>query len=158
MASLAQGLVLSRTADGVTIVVPPADYALGSSIESPGQVWILPIAGWERDSTYHLELTGGITDTSGRTLGVPSTLTLLVPAGFADSPILGRLIPIEYDNVKAAGLWGLGLESIFPGGQTSLFQGLWTAPVTGLNYARPRGLDARMASWLSEDPKGPVDS
>jgi len=39
-----------------------------------------------------------------------------------------------------------------------LFQGLWTDPVTGISYARNRWYDARTASWLSEDPKGAVDS
>ena len=39
-----------------------------------------------------------------------------------------------------------------------LFQGLWTDPVTGIAYARNRWYDARTASWLSEDPKGAVDS
>ena len=38
------------------------------------------------------------------------------------------------------------------------FQGLWTDPTTGIAYARNRWYDARNASWLSEDPKGAVDS
>jgi RHS repeat-associated protein len=38
------------------------------------------------------------------------------------------------------------------------FQGLWHDPTTGLAYARNRWYDARTASWLSEDPLGPVDS
>ncbi len=50
------------------------------------------------------------------------------------------------------------LDGRFPGGQNLLFQGLWTDPVTGLSYARNRWYDARNASWLSEDPKGAVDS
>jgi len=39
-----------------------------------------------------------------------------------------------------------------------VFQGLWTDPVTGISYARNRWYDARTASWLSEDPKGAIDS
>ncbi len=50
------------------------------------------------------------------------------------------------------------LDGRFPGGQNLLFQGLWTDPVTGLSYARNRWYDARNASWLSEDPKGAIDS
>ncbi|MCP4594482.1 MAG: hypothetical protein GY842_27440, partial [bacterium] len=46
----------------------------------------------------------------------------------------------------------------FPGGQTSLFQGLWTDPVTGVAHARARWYDARNASWLSEDPYADLDS
>jgi len=38
------------------------------------------------------------------------------------------------------------------------FQGLWTDRVTGISYARNRWYDARTASWLSEDPKGAIDS
>jgi RHS repeat-associated protein len=38
------------------------------------------------------------------------------------------------------------------------YQGLWTDPVTGIAYARNRWYDMRSASWLSEDPKGDVDS
>jgi RHS repeat-associated protein len=46
----------------------------------------------------------------------------------------------------------------FPGGQSGLFQGLWTDPVTGIAFARARWYDARNASWLSEDPLLDVDS
>jgi len=55
------------------------------------------------------------------------------------------------DNVKR---WRyLGPES-----HRVTFQGLWTDPVTGLSYARNRWLDTRNGVWLSEDPRGAVDS
>jgi RHS repeat-associated protein len=61
----------------------------------------------------------------------------------------------DFDSVAAA---SSDLDGRFPGGQNCLFQGLWTDPVTGISYARNRWYDARTASWLSEDPKGAVDS
>lgn len=45
-----------------------------------------------------------------------------------------------------------------PGGQSMLFQGLWTDPIHGVTYARARWYDARNATWLSEDPAGEADS
>ncbi len=63
--------------------------------------------------------------------------------------------PIDYESCRAA---ADTLGGRFPGGQTSLFQGLWTDPVTGIAYARARWYDARNATWLSEDPLLDVDS
>jgi RHS repeat-associated protein len=71
------------------------------------------------------------------------------------SVVYAQDFPIPYDSQAAA---SQTLGQTFPAGQTSLFQGLWTDPVTGLAYARNRWLDSRNASWLSEDPAGPVDS
>ena len=70
----------------------------------------------------------------------------------------GRHRPLDefvYDSIATA---SSTLDGCFPGGQNCLFQGLWTDPVTGIAYARNRWYDARTANWLSEDPKGTVDS
>lgn len=62
---------------------------------------------------------------------------------------------VDFESWRAA---GDAVGGRFPGGQTALFQGLWTDPVTGMAYARARWYDARNASWLQEDPVGETDS
>ena len=75
--------------------------------------------------------------------------------------------PLELVQISktASGVFDLGLDcNILEKGGLSQecgspsFQGLWHDPTTGLAYARNRWYDARTASWLSEDPLGPVDS
>jgi RHS repeat-associated protein len=75
--------------------------------------------------------------------------------------------PLELVQISktASGVFDLGLDcNILKKGGLSQecgspsFQGLWHDPTTGLAYARNRWYDARTASWLSEDPLGPVDS
>jgi RHS repeat-associated protein len=78
-----------------------------------------------------------------------------VPAAYTDLTDVPDPGTADYDGVAAA---GNTLGDRFPGGQNLLFQGLWTDPVTGISYARARWYDARNASWLSEDPKGDIDS
>jgi RHS repeat-associated protein len=78
-----------------------------------------------------------------------------VPAVYTDPTELPDPGTADYDSVAVA---GNTLGGRFPGGQNLLFQGLWADPVTGHSYARARWYDARNASWLSEDPKGDVDS
>lgn len=70
-------------------------------------------------------------------------------------PELDRRWELQFDSASAA---ANELGGAFPGGQTSLFQGLWTDPVTGIAYARARWYDARNATWLSEDPEDDIDS
>jgi RHS repeat-associated protein len=75
--------------------------------------------------------------------------------------------PLELVQISktASGVFdlGLGCNILEKGGLSQdcgspSFQGLWHDPTTGLAYARNRWYDARTASWLSEDPLGPVDS
>jgi RHS repeat-associated protein len=75
--------------------------------------------------------------------------------------------PLELVQISktASGVFDLGLDCnvLEKGGlsqdcDSPSFQGLWHDPTTGLAYARNRWYDARTASWLSEDPLGPVDS
>ncbi len=81
-------------------------------------------------------------------LSLPERPLELVEASKTASMVFA--LGIQY-NVWQTG--GLGQNR---GGPS--FQGLWTDPVTGIAYARNRWYDARNASWLSEDPKGAVDS
>jgi RHS repeat-associated protein len=78
-----------------------------------------------------------------------------VPAAYTDPTEVPDPGTAEYDGILAA---GNTIGGQFPGGQNLLFQGLWTDPVTGISYARARWLDTSNSSWLSEDPKGDVDS
>jgi RHS repeat-associated protein len=78
-----------------------------------------------------------------------------VPAAFTEATETPDPGTADNDSVAAA---GNTLGDRFPGGQNLLFQGLWTDPVTGISYARARWYDARNLSWLSQDPKGDVDS
>jgi len=66
-----------------------------------------------------------------------------------------RRTALTYESWSAA---NDTLGNRFPGGQSHLFQGAWTDPVTGLAYHRARWYEPRTAYWLSEDPAGTVDS
>jgi RHS repeat-associated protein len=80
-----------------------------------------------------------------------------------EAPASGPIPAVLFDKKLATRFesWESATSNIgdrFPGGQTALFQGLWTDPVTGMAYARARWYDARNATWLSEDPLADVDS
>ena len=92
-------------------------------------------------------------DTSGRAFTSLPTIELVIPA--TGEVAYQRLSPPTYDTATTA---ASDLGGAFPGGQSLLFQGLWTDPVTGLAYARARWLDSRNASWLQEDPQDDADS
>ena len=120
----------------------------------PALVVILPLQGWQRGLTYHVELSTALSDTLGRRLHAPLTLSFAVPSD--ELPIIYQHTPdIRFDSVRAA---SDTLDGRFPGGQPTLFQGLWTDPVTGIAYARARWYDPRNATWLSEDPARDADS
>jgi RHS repeat-associated protein len=78
-----------------------------------------------------------------------NTLTDKKPAGYSYDD--GLLLAELEKSVPIADLASLTKPRVS-------FQGLWHDPTTGLAYARNRWYDARTASWLSEDPLGPVDS
>jgi RHS repeat-associated protein len=78
-----------------------------------------------------------------------NTLTDKKPAGYSYDD--GLLLAELEKSVPIADLASLTQPRVS-------FQGLWHDPTTGLAYARNRWYDARTASWLSEDPLGPVDS
>jgi len=71
------------------------------------------------------------------------------------APPFDRRTAVSYESWRAA---NDTLGNRFPGGQSHLFQGAWTDPVTGLAYHRARWYEPRSAHWLSEDPAGTVDS
>ena len=108
-------------------------------------------------------------------LEAPSTPDQVLEAELSDPPERLRLFedlrlperPLEMVEARktASGVFTLGIQlNIWQTGGLDQnrsgpsFQGLWTDPVTGISYARNRWYDARTASWLSEDPKGAVDS
>ncbi|HEX5718823.1 MAG TPA: RHS repeat-associated core domain-containing protein, partial [Thermoanaerobaculia bacterium] len=106
-----------------------------------------------------VRLSSGLTDNLGRRFGRTESLEWRVPEAPATGPIpaviFDKKIATRFESWEAA---KDDLSGRFPGGQTSLFQGLWTDPVTGVAYARARWYDSRNASWLSEDPLLDVDS
>lgn len=94
---------------------------------------------------------------------VTKTFALQVPprAAAADSGgepppvVFERKFPPQFDSAEAA---ADTVGGRFPGGQSMLFQGAWTDPITGLAYHRNRWYDPRTGQFLSPDPAGPVDS
>jgi RHS repeat-associated protein len=164
--SLADGLVLERLVAGTGWqAVPAADLAVGTapaaelSGEATTQLRVMLVAGWAEATSYRLRLTPALQDRLGRSFGRSEILYWSVPTAAEDEPVpppsYDQRFPTVYDSYQAATATAGGR---FPGGQTRLFQGLWTDPVTGLAYARVRWLDTRNAAWLSEDPAGAVDS
>ena len=94
-------------------------------------------------------------DVRGRPYIGGEALIFTVSADVAAAVVYDRSFTPDYENFVAA---SDTLGGRFPGGQNSLFHGLWTDPVTGLSFARARWYDARNATWLSEDPLSDIDS
>ncbi len=153
-ATLASGVTLTDTAGA--LLVEGTDYVALPLPDGPEVLALLPLAGWAREHAYRVTLTTDLADTAGRPLrpGM-ADLPILIPAEGAVTAAAPPDLAIAYDSVAAA---SATLGGRFPGGQTLLFQGLWTDPTTGLAHARNRWYDPHNASWLSEDPLGPVDS
>lgn len=166
--------------DGVRILVLdegewlPADhlFEIGTRAEDPNVTDIMPLGCWPAGAHYRIQIGIGLKDIFGRPLQLPPDETGYVEFYVeVPEPAIGDVIAearsfdLIYDNRIAARLGPDSADPIieelhkrFPGGQPSLFQGLWTDPVTGLSYARNRWYDARTASWLSNDPAGAFDS
>jgi RHS repeat-associated protein len=137
----------------------PPPGTIGGTDPDRAELILLPTNGWPRGATYRVRLTGALTDTLGRPLTEAKTLQWEVPAATGDpgteAVAYAQAFPLGFDTWNAA---GDALSGRFPGGQSHLFQGLWTDPVTGIAHARARWYDARNAAWLSEDPLLDVDS
>ncbi|KXJ04325.1 hypothetical protein AC249_AIPGENE9587, partial [Exaiptasia diaphana] len=112
-------------------------------------------SGWREGSSYRVRLSTGLRDSVGRNLGDAVAVDWSVPPQNELGVAYDQRFNASFDNVLSA---SNTLGGRFPGGQTSLFQGLWTDPVSGLSYARARWYDARNVSWMSEDPLADVDS
>ena len=143
-----------------TVVGPPVTSGGEVSTEgSGGEVAVLLRGGWERGVAYRVRLTTALRDEAGRSLAEELRLEWTVasdPAGgVVGAGFFERQFAPAYESWQAAGESAGGR---FVGGQTALFEGLWTDPVSGIAYARARWYDARNASWLSEDPLQDVDS
>jgi len=116
-----------------------------------------PRLGWIPGKRYRITLKTTLADNFGRAIQLPEEpeVILDIPEDGKTPPQYQRKFPLRFDSAAAA---AHTFENTFRGGQTSLFQGLWTDPVTGIAYARARWYDARHASWLSEDPVLDLDS
>jgi RHS repeat-associated protein len=166
-ATLPGGLTVERLATGSGWVPLPADeVAVGTAPSGgtsaggggpPAQLLVLARSGWLRGTSYRVRLATDLADDLGRPFGRTESLEWRVPE------ISAPISTVSFDKKLATRFesWEAAKDDLggrFPGGQTALFQGLWTDPVTGVAYARARWFDARNASWLSEDPAGTVDS
>jgi RHS repeat-associated protein len=165
--TLASGLVVEELQAGTGWTpVPAGELVLGhrpddgvSTGDDSTHLRILLASGWERGTSYRIRLSPALTDRLGRSYGEPQDLQWTLPAAPSSGPAppvqYDQRFPTVYESYDAAGATAGGR---FPAGQSRLFQGLWTDPVTGMAYARARWYDARNAHWLSEDPLGAVDS
>ena len=158
--SLAAGVVVERLEGGSGWVpVDGTEAVVARDAAEPGEVLVLLRNGWERGVSYRALLTPSLVDAAGRSFGDSENLewSIPLPTPEIDEPpvIFERRFSVGYESYVAA---GDTVGGRFPGGQTSLFQGLWTDPVTGVAHARARWYDARNATWLSEDPYDDFDS
>ena len=153
-ATLASGVTLTDDTAGA-LLVEGTDYVALPLPDGPEVLALLPLEGWAREHAYRVTLTTDLADTAGRPLAQAREIPILIPAEGAVTAAAPPDLAVTYDSVAAA---DATLGGRFPGGQTLLFQGLWTDPTTGLAYARNRWYDPHNAAWLSEDPLGPVDS
>ncbi len=163
--SLGAGVVVERLqVGGGWLPVDAAGAGVGRDASEPSELLVLLRSGWERDASYGVGLSSSLTDGAGRSFmagGGESSHTLewTVPTGtpeISEPPVIfEQRFGLRYESHLAA---ADTVGGRFPGGQTTLFQGLWTDPVTGIAYARARWYDSRNASWLSADPLANVDS
>jgi RHS repeat-associated protein len=148
--------------------VDPGRVAIGEAPEAEGagvvsenpRLVVLLTDGWTRGRSYRVRLAPGLADRLGRPFGRNESLEWSVPAAGPDPeappPVsFDRRFPTVYETFAAAGDTAGGR---FPAGQSRLFQGLWTDPVTGTAYARARWYDPRNGVFLTEDPMDDVDS
>jgi RHS repeat-associated protein len=163
--SIAAGISVIRYNDGTEEWenVNLDTFAIAQDTEEPSRLLIMPKPGWLAAQHLRITLSTDLKDELGRPLQLPEDsplgyeIEVLVPV-----PVVSVLsfdaktFDLEFDNVIAASDTLNG--KFFPVGQTRLFQGLWTDPVTGLAYARNRWYDHSTAAWLSEDPIGSADS
>ena len=152
--TIAAGIVLTDDTAG-TVLAQGTDYVAVPIPDQPETVALLPLEGWVRGHSYRVTLTADLADGAGRSLTQARELALVIPAEGAVTAAAPPDLAVTYDSVTAA---SSDLGDRFPGGQTMLFQGLWTDPTTGLAYARNRWYDPHNASWMSEDPALDVDS
>jgi len=136
--------------------VPSDQYAVGIGAPEPGKplVVFLPYAGWQPDVVYAIRVKPTVLNLLGQpVVDGEKTWTFSVKRG-TDAD--GTLVEAHVGSRETGAKQTAGVR--FPGGQSFLFQGAWTDPVTGLAYHRGRWYDARTASFLSPDPDGDVDS
>ena len=152
--TLAAGVSVEQQGFGGWRLVDAADVAIGLA-EDSAELRVLLRSGWQRGATYRVRLNDSLTDTRGRPYAGGDSMVFTVPGGADLEVAYERSYVPTYESYQAA---ADTLGGRFPGGQNTLFHGLWTDPVTGLNYARARWYDARNASWLSEDPLADIDS
>jgi RHS repeat-associated protein len=150
--SLAAGVVVELYNGVEWVAVGAQELLVG--YDDAAELKVLTREGWARGASYRVRLTTALKDKQSRNLAQAQTYDWRIAATGASSDF-SRSFAVEYETAKAS-LDTLGGR--FPGGQNDLFQGLWSDPVTGINYARARWYDARNSSWLSEDPMLNVDS
>ncbi len=154
-ATLAAGLAFEEETAAGWQPVGAAEKLVGSEGQEGLEILVSLRGAWKRGATYRLKAGPALKDKAGRPLAAEKAVELTIPEIAQIGEGLDRRFPVDHESWQAA---GETLGGRFPGGQTSLFQGLWTDPVTGINYARARWYDARNASWLSEDPLLDIDS
>ena len=142
--------------------VADGEFRIGLDDDDPTLLVVMPADGWPASGRYQITFGPSLTDGFGRTIRLPAgeqegILYVVDVTDQADppDPLPRDFDMIGFDSVLAA---QTTFSGAIPGGQTSLFQGLWTDPVTGIAYARNRWYDARNASWLTGDPMGMFDS
>jgi len=153
--SLAAGLSLDRRLSGAWENVPAEEFAMGYAAGGTEELEVMLVSGWERGATYRLTLGTALSDRAGRPLAEEHEIGWSIPATEGEAPHFEQRFPLTFDSTAAA--WST-INQRFPGGQTRLFHGAWTDPVTGIAYHRARWYDPRNASFLSEDPFEDVDS
>jgi RHS repeat-associated protein len=155
-ATFGTGVVVQQLVPGRGWVPMSGDeVAVGTKPGDDNALAVMATAGWVRGRSYRVLLRPSLTDRQGRSIGEVAPIEWTVPAGENAEVQYAREFPVIHDSARAA---SEAVGGRFPGGQTMLFHGAFTDPVTGFAYHRARWYDPRSASWLSEDPLGAIDS
>lgn len=155
-ATIAAGISLEQLTGSGWQAVGPTELLIGIDELESLEVLVSLRSAWPRGVSYRVSLGQSIEDKAGRALVTSRKLEFTAPPSFTLTTVpFDQRIPVGYESYRAA---SETLGGRFPGGQTSLFQGLWTDPLTGVAYARARWYDARNATWLSQDPLLDINS
>jgi RHS repeat-associated protein len=173
--SLAEGFLVYRknSVDDELQYVDSDDYIISIDKKNPARIIILLPKGWARGFDYRVNSSNSMKDYLTRyfneAIDVAGTIPLctkeiIETSSYCTASVSQTITfnshntPFESTKHNSILTCGNAISGRFPGGQSILYQGHWSDPVSGLSYARNRWLDVNTASWLSSDPALSVDS
>jgi RHS repeat-associated protein len=138
--------------DGKPVWLQSQEYAVGLVDTRKPLMAMFPYKGWDHGAEYVFRFRDTATNLAGKPIAEDGAAWII------EIPEHQPVPPAAPKKAQKASGSANTLGGRFPGGQNLLFQGAWTDPATGLAYHRGRWYDPSTGVFLSEDPKGAIDS